>query len=124
MHHLLHTNRMYDYLPMNTTDSLVLQIVKENDGVNCEFVSKDFDLNINYIQSVLKKLHLKGMIYISAYKPDKRNCLRPMYMYGNEPDAPRPPIKYATERRQERMLAARAPFTPRRDVASEWMTHL
>lgn len=124
MHDLLHTNRMYDYLYMNTTDRLVLQIVKDNDGVNCEFVSKHFEVGPTHIQSILKKFHIRGMIYIAAYKPDKRNCLRPMYMYGNEPDAPKPPVKYATERKYERMLASKAPFTPRRDIAAEWMTHL
>lgn len=124
MHHLLHTNRMHDNLPMNTTDSLVLQIIKDNDGVNCEFVSKHFELGYTHIQSIIKKFHLKGMIYISAYKPDKRNCMRPIYSYGNEPDAVKPPVKYATERKQERILASKAPFIPRRDVASEWMTHL
>ena len=124
MYHLLHTNRMYDYLYMNTTDRLVLQIVKDNDGVNCEFVSKHFEVGPTHIQSILKKFHIKGMIYISAYKPDKRNCMRPLYSYGSGEDAVKPPVKYATERKQERMLAARAPFTPHRDIAAEWMTHL
>jgi len=124
MHNLLHTCRMYDYLPMNPTTSRVLQIIKDNDGVNCELVSMHFDLGPNHIQEIIRKLHRDNIVYISAYKPDKRNCLRPMYMYGNEPDAAKPPIKYATERRQERLLEARKPFTPRRDMASEWMTHL
>lgn len=124
MHHLLHTCRMYDYLPMNATSARVLQIVKDNDGVNCESVASHFELGPNHIQALLKKMHQDNLIYIGSYKPDKRNCLRPMYMYGNEPDAPRPPIKYASERKQERLLEAKRPFIPRRDMASEWMTHL
>lgn len=109
---------------MNTTDRLVLQIIKDNDGVNCEFVSKHFEVGATHIQSIIKKFHVRKMIYISAYKPDKRNCMRPLYSYGNKEDAIKPPVKYATERRHERLLALNAPFIPRRDIAAEWMTHL
>ena len=115
---------MYDYLYMNTTDSLVLKIIKENDGVNCEFISKYFDLGYTHIQSIIKKFHVRGIIYISAYKPDKRNCMRPLYSFGNKEDVAKPPVKYATQRRHERILSAQQPFTPRRDIASAWMTHL
>lgn len=115
---------MYDYLPMNTTDSMVLKIVTERGPINSQSVSAHFDLAPGHIQEVLRNLYRKRYIYISEYKPDKRNCMRPCYSVGNEPDAIKPPVKYATERKMERMLANRQPFTPRRDVASEWMTHL
>jgi hypothetical protein len=124
MHYLLHTYRMYDYLPMNTTDSMVLKIVTEQGPINSHSISVYFDLYLTHIQEILRKLYKNKYIYISEYKPDKRNIMRPCYSAGNKPDAIKPPVKYAAERQRERMLANKQPFTPRRDIASEWMTHL
>ncbi len=124
MHYLLHTYRMYDYLPMNTTNSMVLKIINERGTVNSETISKHFDLAPGHIQDILRSLYKSRLIHIAEYRPDKRNCLRPWYAAGNKIDAEKPPVKYATERRRERLLAAKQPFTPRRDIASEWMTHL
>ena len=115
---------MYDYLYMNTTDSMVLKIVTEQGPINSQSVSRHFDLAPGHIQEVLRNLYKKRYIHIAEYKPDVRNCMRPWYAAGNKLDALKPPIKYATERRRERLLANKQPFTPRRDVAAEWMTHL
>lgn len=125
MYNLLHTNRMYDKLPMtHNTYSLVLKIVTEQSPINLESVARNFELSPRHIQQILTNLHEAMLIYVKEYRPDKRNCLRPWYAAGNEVDAEKPPVKYATERRKERLLAAKQPFTPRRDVASVWMTHL
>ena len=124
MYNLLYKYRMYDYLYMNTTIAKVLQVVMDEGSVNSESVSRHFELASGHIQEILRNLHKSNLLYISSYKPDKRNCLRPMYSIGNKIDAEKPPVKYATERRKERLLAAKQPFTPRRDVASVWMTHL
>lgn len=125
MYNLLHTNRMYDYLPMtHNTYSLVLKIVTEQSPINLESVARNFELSPRHIQQILTNLHQARLIYVKEYRPDKRNCLRAWYAAGDEMDAEKPPVKYATERRKERLLAAKQPFTPRRDVASVWMTHL
>ena len=125
MYHLLHTHRMYDELPMtHNTYSMVLKVVTEQSPINSESVARNFELAPGHIQQILRNLHQARLIYVKEYRPDKRNCLRPWYAAGDEMDAEKPPIKYATERRKERLLAAKQPFTPRRDVASVWMTHL
>lgn len=109
---------------MNSTHDKILALIESQGKANAGTMSRYFDLAPNYIQDVIKQLYRARKIHISDYKPDARNCMRPLYSVGAKLDAIKPPVKLATQKRHERLIARQEPFVPRRDVAAQWMTHI
>jgi len=127
MHHLLHTCRMLDCMPVkNPTYNSVLSVLSTYGKVNSELLCKHTGLSKGMASYYLRMMQTENVVYIAEWKPDKRNVFRAVYSLGKEIDAPKPDRKEATLKRKAAKQEYFKPkkFIPRRDIAAEWMTHL
>jgi hypothetical protein len=108
-------------------------------GLTLEAIAQAVPISKRWARAYIVHLHAAGQVYITHWTHDEgesRAYLRPVYMAGDKPSAPRPPAFTRCEigRRKRAKIKAdpelymnhiarerRRRFVPRADWASAWM---